>query len=158
MPQSSKIPFTPGSIIVRDSRAFPVFMMVWGKKSRVTLMKTKEIGGLTSGCRVRAWVIIARTGPGDGNEGKEPLSRMHLPGQTKGWNGMGTTCHFQGRKETGMNPGSHHHKFLWPLLVIRVDMRWSILLVFGIMSDFLLKPENFYIVLWDSKSYLYHLF
>lgn len=48
---------------------------------------------------------------------------MHLSGQTRGCNGVSTTCHFQGRKERGLNPRRHHYKLFWPFLVIRVDAR-----------------------------------
>lgn len=53
---------------------------------------------------------------------------MDLSGQTRGWNGVGTTCHFQGRKERGLNPRRHHSKLFWPFLVIRVDARLVLLL------------------------------
>lgn len=54
---------------------------------------------------------------------KNSCLSMHLYGQTRGWNGVSTTCHFQGRKERGLNPRRHHYKLFWPFLVIRVDAR-----------------------------------
>lgn len=36
---------------------------------------------------------------------KNSCLSMDLSGQTQGWNGVGATCHFQGRKkERGLNP------------------------------------------------------
>ena len=53
---------------------------------------------------------------------------MYLSAQTRGWNGVGTTCHFQGRKERGLNQRRHHYKLFSPFLVIRVDARLVLLL------------------------------
>ena len=59
---------------------------------------------------------------------KNSCLSMDLSGQTRGWNGVGTTCHFQGRKERGLNPRRHHSKLFRPFLVIRVDARLVLLL------------------------------
>lgn len=81
-------------------RTFPNFTVEerQGRKSRVTLMKVKETGGLTSGCRVGTRFIIVWTGPGGVGEGQRFHAACFLPGQTRSWHVIGTVCHFQQRE------------------------------------------------------------
>lgn len=108
--------------IVRGSRTLPnlVVRERQGRKSRVTLMKVKEAGGLTSGCRLGAWFIIVWTGPGDKSSNLEAKVRgfiQHdLAWSNQGWNAVSTTCHLQTREGTKMDPRSYQYKFLWPFL------------------------------------------